>query len=157
METSGRIIAVLEERSGVSAAGREWKSQSYVIEINDGAVSQYPRRMVFDLFGERIDQFRNLLVLNSDIKVSFDIDAREYQGRWFNSIRAWKIEPAQAFAQPAQPQQYAQPAQPQYAQPVQPQQYAQPVSNPGPMAGGQAPAQPIQGAGQAEDNSDLPF
>ena len=53
MELSGRIIAVLPERSGTSAR-REWKAQSFVIETHD----QYPRKMVFDVFGaERLQRF----------------------------------------------------------------------------------------------------
>ena len=53
MELSGRIIAVLPERSGTSARG-EWKAQSFVIETHD----QYPRKMVFDVFGaERLQRF----------------------------------------------------------------------------------------------------
>ena len=53
MELSGRIIVVLPERSGTSARG-EWKAQSFVIETHD----QYPRKMVFDVFGaERLQRF----------------------------------------------------------------------------------------------------
>ena len=45
MELQGKVIAVLPERSGVSARG-EWKSQDYVIETHD----QYPRKMAFVVF-----------------------------------------------------------------------------------------------------------
>ena len=50
MELQGKIIAVLPERSGVSARG-EWKVQEFVLETMD---SQYPHKMVFDVFGNRI-------------------------------------------------------------------------------------------------------
>lgn len=87
MELSGKIIAVLDARSGVSKTGNPWKVQEYVIETHD----QYPRRMCFDVFGEdKINQFN--IQLGEELNVSFDVDAREWQGRWFNSIRAWKIE-----------------------------------------------------------------
>ena len=53
MEITGKIIRVLPERSGTSARG-EWKAQSFVIETRD----QYPRKMVFDVFGaERLQRF----------------------------------------------------------------------------------------------------
>ena len=85
MELQGKVIAVLPERSGVSARG-EWKSQSFVIET----VEQYPKQMVFDVFGaDRISQFN--IQLGDMINVSFDITAHEYQGRWFNNIRAWNV------------------------------------------------------------------
>ena len=95
MELSGKVIAVLEPRGGVSKTGNAWKVQEYVIETHD----QYPRRMCFDVFGEdKINQFK--IQAGEELTVSFDIDAREWQGRWFNSIRAWKVERAGA-QQPA--------------------------------------------------------
>lgn len=90
MEITGKIIAVLPARSGVSArTGSEWKVQEYVLETQE----QYPRKMCFDIFGsDKIDQFN--IQLGEVLTVSFDIDAREYQGRWYNSIRAWKVDRA---------------------------------------------------------------
>ena len=76
MELQGKVIAVLPERSGVSARG-EWKSQTYVIETQE----QYPKKMAFDVFGaDRIASFD--IQLGEVINVSFDIDAHEYQGRF---------------------------------------------------------------------------
>ena len=87
MELTGRIIAVMEPRSGVSArTGNAWMTQEYVIEVP----GQYPKRCVFNLFGEdRIKQFN--IQNGEDITIQFDIDAREYQGRWFNDIRAYNV------------------------------------------------------------------
>ena len=85
MELQGKVIAVLPERSGVSARG-EWKSQTYVIETQE----QYPKKMAFDVFGaDRLAQFN--IRSGEVINVSFDIDAHEYQGRYFNQIRAWNV------------------------------------------------------------------
>ena len=88
MELTGKIIAVLPERSGMSPrTGSEWKAGSYVLETMD----QYPRKMCFDVFGaDRIQQFN--IQLGEVLTVSFDIDAHEYQGRWFNSIRAFRVD-----------------------------------------------------------------
>ena len=87
MELSGKVIAVLEPRGGVSKTGNAWKVQEYVIETHE----QYPRKMCFDVFGEdKINQFN--IQAGEELTVHFDIDAREWQGRWFNSIRAWKVE-----------------------------------------------------------------
>lgn len=87
MELSGKVIAVLEPKGGVSRTGNEWKVQEYVIETHE----QYPRKMCFDVFGaDKIEQFH--IKAGEELTVSFDIDAREWNGRWFNSIRAWKVE-----------------------------------------------------------------
>ena len=87
MELTGKIIAVLPERGGVSKAGNEWKIQEYVLETQE----QYPRKMMFNVFGaDRISQFN--IQLGEVLTVSFDIDSREYNGRWYNDIRAWKVD-----------------------------------------------------------------
>lgn len=86
MELSGKIIAILPLQSGTGKNGTEWKKQDYVIETHD----QYPKKMCFNLWGDRIEQFA--IQMGEEITVSFDIDCREWQGKWFNDIRAWKID-----------------------------------------------------------------
>ena len=92
MELTGRIIAVMEPRSGVSArTGNSWMTQEYVLEVP----GTYPKRCVFNIFGEdRIKQFN--IQNGEDLTVQFDIDAHEYNGRWFNEIRAFNILRGQA-------------------------------------------------------------
>jgi hypothetical protein len=86
MELQGKVIAALPERSGVSARG-EWKVQEFVIETHD---SQYPRKMLFNVFGaERLQRFN--IQVGQEVLVAFDIDAREYNGRWYNDIRAFDV------------------------------------------------------------------
>lgn len=88
MDITGKIIAVLEKRSGTSArTGNTWASQEYVIETHD----TYPKKCVFRVFGEdKIQQFN--LQGGEEVTVSFDIDAHEWNGRYFNDIRAWNIQ-----------------------------------------------------------------
>lgn len=93
MEFTGKIIAILQPRGGVSKTGNEWKVQEYVIEDH----GQYPRKMCFDVFGaDKIEQFN--IQMGEELTVSFDVDARQWQDRWFNSIRAWKVERVSAAA-----------------------------------------------------------
>lgn len=94
MELTGKIIAVLPANSGVSArTGNPWMSQEYVIEVP----GQYPKKCVFRIFGEdRIKQFN--IQQGEDLTVSFDIDAHEYNGRWFNEIRAYNVNRCVAAA-----------------------------------------------------------
>ena len=103
MEITGKIIAVLPERGGVSKTGNEWKTQEYVLETHE----QYPRKICFNVFGaDKIAQFN--IQVGEEMTVSFDINAREYNGRWYNDIRAWKVErgvaPAPAAPYVAAPQ-----------------------------------------------------
>ena len=98
MEFTGRIIAILQPRGGTSKAGNEWKAQEYVIENHD----QFPRKMCFEVFGaDKIEQFN--IQMGEELTVSFDIDARQWQDRWFNSIRAWKVERVGAAAPTSAP------------------------------------------------------
>lgn len=138
MDLTGRIIAVMQPRSGVSSrTGNAWMTQEYVLEVP----GQYPRRMVFNIFGEdRIKQFN--IQNGEDLTVQFDIDAREYQGRWFNDIRAYNIIRGQVAPAAAAPMPGAAPFPPQ--QPAAPQAAAAPFP----------PAQEPAAEGSADD---LPF
>ncbi|MBR5851911.1 MAG: DUF3127 domain-containing protein [Bacteroidaceae bacterium] len=87
MEITGKIIAVLPERGGVSKTGNEWKMQEYVLETHE----QFPKKLCFNVFGaDKIAQFN--IQAGDELTVSFDINAREYNGRWYNDIRAWRVE-----------------------------------------------------------------
>lgn len=91
MEITGKIIAVLPAQGGTSKTGNEWKKQEYVIETHD----QYPKKVCFQIFGaDKIEQ-ANILA-GEELKVFFDIESREYQGRWFTNINAWRVERATA-------------------------------------------------------------
>jgi len=98
MELSGKIIAVMPMNSGTSQrTGQAWMSQQYVLEVP----GMYPKRMVFEVFGE--DRIKSFNIQNGqDVVVSFEIDAHEYQGRWFNEVRAWNVKPVGQQAPTAQ-------------------------------------------------------
>ena len=95
MEIQGKIIVVLPERSGVSQRGNQWRSISYVLETQE----QYPKKLAFDVTNDKIDQLN--IQLGEILTVQFDINAREYNGRWFNSVNAWNVirQAQQATAQ----------------------------------------------------------
>ncbi len=134
MEVVGKIIQVLPIQEGVGRNGNPWKLQAYVLETLD----QYPRKVHFEVFGEdRIKQ--NPCELDQLVTVSFDIESREFNGRWYTSIRAWKIQQGdttQAVAPVA---------------PAQPAPAAAPVAAPT-----EAPVDPFD-ASTGEGTSDLPF
>lgn len=139
MDITGKIIAALPERGGVSArTGNPWKVQSYVLETHD----QYPRRMCFEVFGEdKIKTFN--IQIGQELTVSFDIDAREYNGNWYNTIRAWKVTPATQTAPDVPP-----------FDPTAPAATVPPAPTAAPAA---QPAQETQPAADAGNADDLPF
>ena len=123
MDVVGKIIQVLPAQEGVGRNGNPWKVQPYVLETLD----QYPRKVHFEVFGEdRIKQ--NPCDVDQLVTVSFDIESREFNGRWYTSIRAWRIQQgdmtqavpgaAPAVAPVAAPQPAAAPAAPAEAAPV---------------------------------------
>lgn len=151
MEIQGKVIAVLPERSGVSVRG-EWKFQTYVIETQE----QYPKKMAFDVFGaDRIASFG--IHSGEVINVSFDIDAHEYQGRYFNQIRARNVTKVSQQA-PAQGGGFSGNAQ-SSAQAAQQAMNAAGVANPTNQQNLFPPEQQSaqQQAQQRGNNDDLPF
>lgn len=83
LEIKGRIIAVLEEKTGEGKNGK-WQSQDAVIET-DG---QYPKKVCFNMFGDKIIP----LSIGQEVNVSFEVESKEFNGRWFTNLRAWKVD-----------------------------------------------------------------
>ena len=88
MELTGNIIAVMPAKSCVSTkTGNNWMTQEYIIEVP----GQFPKRCAFSVFGE--DRIKLFNIQNGeDITIQFDIDAREFNGRWYNDIRAYAVK-----------------------------------------------------------------
>ena len=140
MEIVGKIIQVLPLQSGTSSrTGNSWQVQSYVLETQE----QYPRKVCFEIFGE--DKIKNNPCNIDDlVTVSFDIESREFNGRWYTSIRAWRVQQGdQTAAQPAAaaPQPVAPAAAPQAA-----------TAQPAPAANTQ-----VFDASADDESGDLPF
>ena len=141
MELQGKVIDQTEQRSGTSARG-EWVAQDFVIETHD----QYPHKMVFSVFGaDRLQRFN--IQMGQEVNVMFDIDARQYNGRWFNSIRAYDVRPVTPTADA-----------PQQADPLTPfPPQAAPAQPAAPAAAPAAQADPFAAGAEQPSNDDLPF
>ena len=139
MDIVGKIIQVLPLQEGVSKTGNPWKVQSYVLETQE----QYHRNVCFEIFGEeRIKN--NPCNIDDLVTVSFDIESREFNGRWYTSIRAWRVQQGDmTSAQPAAaaPQPVAPAAAPQAA-----------TAQPAPAANTQ-----VFDASADDESGDLPF
>ena len=87
MEITGKIIAVLTPKQGVSqSTGNAWMCQDYVLETQE----MYPKKVCFNVFGAEKIQEMNIQ-LGETLTVSLEINASEYQGKWYNQVRGWKV------------------------------------------------------------------
>ncbi|MBD5362574.1 MAG: DUF3127 domain-containing protein [Muribaculaceae bacterium] len=86
MEISGKIIQKLQPQGGTSKAGNQWKKQEYVLETQE----TYPKKVCFHFFNDKVDQYP--LNIGDDVTISFDVESREFNGRWYTDIRGFKAE-----------------------------------------------------------------
>ncbi len=136
LELSGRLVTVLPEQTGNGRNG-VWKKQDFVIEL----AGPYPKKVCMTAWGDKADTLLEVST-GDELKVSFDVESREYNGRWYTDLKAWKIEPATATAG-GQPQAQQQPSSRGGATPVK--TGGQPATNNAPFLGGD------------DDDNDLPF
>jgi hypothetical protein len=87
MEIQGNISQLLEEQSGEGRNGK-WRKREYILETG----GQYPRKVCFNMWGDKIDQFP--VKVGDEVTVFFDIESRDFNGRWYTDVKAWKVEPA---------------------------------------------------------------
>lgn len=107
MDITGRITHKLAIQKGTSARG-EWQKQEFVIEYQEG---QYPSSICFNLWGDKVNDL-NSLNIGDQVKVYFNISSREYNGKWYNDLRAWRIEKVTDSPAPAYEPQPSVPSQP---------------------------------------------
>lgn len=91
MEITGRLIQKLDLQSGMSKAGKQWQKQEFVIET----VEQYPKKVCANVWGDKTDALASFNP-GDMVKVSFSLESREFNGKWYTDVKAWKIEAAEA-------------------------------------------------------------
>jgi len=126
MELKGKVIKLLPIQTGTSARG-EWRKQEFILEIP----GNFPKQVCLYMWGDAIDSAS--LTEGIDVTASIDIESREYNGKWYTNVRAWKIE----------------------------KQVSAPQSTMGEPASGPAPAAPFSEPRlvdlASEEEDDLPF
>ncbi len=98
LELEGRIVRKLNVQSGTSARGA-WEKQEFILEVQEGS---FPSQVCMNVWGA--DKVRDLekYQVGDMVKIAFNLSSREYNGRWYTDVRAWRIEPAAAGGAPAQ-------------------------------------------------------
>ena len=84
MEIEGTVISLLPMQSGQGKNG-VWKKQEFILETP----GQYPKKVCVSLWGEKVDE--NKLSIGDKVSASINIESREYNGRWYTDVRAWKV------------------------------------------------------------------
>ena len=85
MEITGKIVQTLPKQTGNAKNGSTWEKQEYILEVP----GQYPKKVCFNLWGDKIAKFG--IQDGQDLTISVDIESREYNGRWYTDVRAWNV------------------------------------------------------------------
>lgn len=136
MEFEGKLIQILAPTSGTSARG-QWQRQDVIFEMTQ----EFSRKVCVTFFNKPDDVAR--LKVGESYQVSVNVESREYNGRWYTDVRAWRIQPKQE-AQPA-----SMPDMPPFADAPAAPSFGQPTSAPAPA--------PAPFPTSADDVDDLPF
>jgi single-stranded DNA-binding protein len=95
MEAKGRVIQVMPTESGITKAGKGWSKTTFVIETG----GEYPKKIAIDVMGDKV-QLPNV---GEDVTVSLNIESREYNGKWYSNVNAWKVETGAGQSAPTAP------------------------------------------------------
>jgi hypothetical protein len=85
MEINGKIVQVLNEQTGNGRNG-VWRKRDYVLETK----GQYPKKVCVTVWGDKIDQFG--MQVGDEVTAGIEIESREYNGRWYTDVKAWKVD-----------------------------------------------------------------
>ena len=84
MDISGKLIQLLQLQTGSGKNG-QWKKQEFILETGD----TYPKKVCIAVWGDKIDL--NSFKIGDPLDVSFDVESREYNGKWYTDVKAWKV------------------------------------------------------------------
>lgn len=87
MQLTAKLVQILPLQSGTGKNG-PWKKQDIIVETE----GQFPKKVCISIWGDKINE--NLLKEGAQLNISFDVESREYNSRWYTDVKAWKIEPA---------------------------------------------------------------
>ena len=87
LSVKGKLVKILNLESGISRSGNSWKKQEFILETQD----QFPKKVCFTLFNDKVSLLSGFAA-GEDLEVSFDVESREFNNKWYHNINAWKIE-----------------------------------------------------------------
>jgi hypothetical protein len=96
LDVKGKLVQVLPVQTGTSKAGNEWSKQEFVIETDE----QFPKKVCFTLFGDKVSLISGFSA-GEEIEVAFNLESREFSGKWYHNINAWRITRPSSNAAPS--------------------------------------------------------
>ena len=90
MQLTAKILTLLPLQTGKGKNG-DWKKQDLIVETGEA----YPKRICVSVWGDKINL--STLVVGNELNIDFDIESREYNGRWYTDVKAWRIELISAY------------------------------------------------------------
>jgi hypothetical protein len=88
MQIKGQVVAILPLESGITKAGKDWQKLTIVIEFNEG---NYQKKLALSASKEELIQTLQNLKQGDSITASINLESREFNGKWFNSVNVWKV------------------------------------------------------------------
>ncbi len=87
LDITGKVLQIMPITTGTSKAGKEWVKQEFVIETQE----TYPKKVCISVMGDKTQELKKY-VPGNEIKVSLNLESREYNGKWYTNVNAWRIE-----------------------------------------------------------------
>ena len=85
MQLTAKLIQVLPIQKGNGKNG-EWRKQDIIVETE----GTYPKKVCVSIWGDKINESQ--LRVGNNLRIDFDVESREYNGRWYTDVKAWKVE-----------------------------------------------------------------
>ena len=86
MEIQSTLKQILPLESGESKNGKQWQKQTIIVETQES----YPKLIAIEVSEKAISRLQDYSI-GQTITCSVNIESREYNGRWFTSVKCWKI------------------------------------------------------------------
>lgn len=102
-QIEGKVINILPEETGEGKNG-PWRKGSFIVET----VGKYPKKVCIEVWGDKLDEFA--LKQGESVNVSIEVESREYNNRWYTTVKAWRVEKEGNQEQPSAPSTQAPPA-----------------------------------------------
>lgn len=100
LQVKGKITKILDVEKGESKAGKEWQKINFVVDTG----AEFNPEVCFQIFGEeKVNNFTQYNKVGSDVEVSFNVSSREYNGKYYHNLDAWKVWGVKEETQEATP------------------------------------------------------
>jgi hypothetical protein len=98
LDITGKILQIMPTTTGTSKAGKDWVKQEFVLETQE----TYPKKICIGVMGDKTQELKKF-VTGNEVKVSLNLESREYNGKWYTNVNAWRIEAASAGSADSSP------------------------------------------------------